>query len=81
VDVNAAFGVSFRGLEPRSATREMTTGVAGAAEKELKQMSTRLAMKSAMLARNMTPGPAITLHEELSISPTKHANCQGMNPV
>jgi hypothetical protein len=50
------------------------------AEKEPKQISTGLVMKSAMLAGKMRLGLAITLHNEPMIAPTWCANCQGVIP-
>jgi hypothetical protein len=50
------------------------------AVKEPKQISTRLARMSAMLARKMTPDRATMLHNEFLISPTWRANCQGVRP-
>jgi hypothetical protein len=48
--------------------------------KDAKQISTRLAWMSAMLARKTTPDRATMLHSEFPISPTWRANSQGMRP-
>jgi hypothetical protein len=48
--------------------------------KEPKQISTRLARMSTMLARKRTPDRVAMLHSEFLISPTWHANCQGVRP-
>jgi hypothetical protein len=45
------------------------------AVKEPKQISTRLARMSTMLARKMTPNRATILHNEFPIAPTWRANC------
>jgi N-acetylmuramic acid 6-phosphate (MurNAc-6-P) etherase len=63
-----------------TALPSMTRQAAGAVDSvgiELKQMSTGLARKSAMLSGKMTLlGGAIELHEEPWVPPTWHANCQ-----
>jgi hypothetical protein len=42
--------------------------------------STGLARMSTMLAGKTTPDRATMLHNEFPISPTWHANCQGVRP-
>jgi hypothetical protein len=49
--------------------------------KEPKQISTRLARMSAMLAGKTTPNRAAMLHSEFLISPTWRANCEGVRPA
>jgi hypothetical protein len=49
--------------------------------KEPKQISTRLARMSGMLAGKTTPDRAAMLHSEFLISPTWRANCQGVRPA
>jgi hypothetical protein len=51
------------------------------AVKEPKQISTGLARMSAKLAGRTTPDWATVLHSEFLISPTWHANCQGVRPA
>jgi hypothetical protein len=48
--------------------------------KEPKQISTVSARMSAMLTGKTTPDRAAMLHNEFLISPTWHANCQGLRP-
>jgi hypothetical protein len=48
--------------------------------KEPKQIPTRLARMSAMLAGKMTPDRAAMLHSEFLIFPTWCANCYGVRP-
>jgi hypothetical protein len=48
--------------------------------KEPKQISTGLERMSAMLAWKTTPDRAAMLHNAFLISPTWHANCQGVRP-
>jgi hypothetical protein len=76
--------------------QEAATGVAGAftetvrevtavsvvevAVKEPKQISIGLARMSAMLAGKTTLDRATMMHGELPISPTWHANFQGVRP-
>jgi hypothetical protein len=49
--------------------------------KEPKHISTGSARMSAMLARKTTLDRAAMLHNEFQISPTWHANCQGVRPA
>jgi hypothetical protein len=48
--------------------------------KEPKQISTRLARMSAVLAGKSTADRATMLHSEFPITPTWRANCQGVRP-
>jgi hypothetical protein len=49
--------------------------------KEPKQISMGSARMSAMLVGKTTPNRASMLHSEFLISPTWHANCQGVKPA
>jgi hypothetical protein len=48
--------------------------------KEPKQICTGLARMSAMLVGKTTPNRATMLHKEFPITPTWHANFQGVRP-
>jgi hypothetical protein len=58
----------------------VVAGIDEVAVKELKQISTGLARKAAMLAGKTTPDRATIPQNEFPIAPTWSANCQGVRP-
>jgi hypothetical protein len=68
------------GASTKAAGEVAAASVVEVAVKEPKQISTVSARMSAMLAGKTTPDRAAMLHNEFLISPTWHANCQGLRP-
>jgi hypothetical protein len=63
------------------AAGEVTASGVEVTVKEPKQISTESTRMSAILAGKTTPDQAAMLHSEFLISPTWHANCQGVRPT
>jgi hypothetical protein len=70
--------ISVAGAFTETVREVAAARVVEVAMKEPKQIFTGLAKMSAMLAGKTTPDQATMLHNEFPISPTWHANCQGV---
>jgi hypothetical protein len=76
----AGGGIGVTGAFMEAVDEVTAASMVEVAVKEPKQISTGSARMSAMLTGKTTPDRATMLHNEFPISPTWHANCQGVRP-